>query len=140
MKELVVVLRCDRDHSELADRTIPYMWGSVPLEIDLCETHAAEMEAAIRPYVEVSRKAKRKKAAKPSASIAILSGDGSLTPAKPAKRHSKGEQAAKALRDRVRAHANKHGIKQASTGYLRREAVDAWLLEHPRDAAALGRS
>jgi hypothetical protein len=93
----------------------------------------------MQPCVKVSRKAKRsKKAAKPPASlIVVVNGDGTL---RPAKRIRDKEAARKQLRDQVRAHAVKHGIKQARSGYLRGESIDAWLAEHPEDAAVLGRS
>ena len=143
MRELQVVLKDDFDHSQLADRTIPYTWDGINYEIDLSEDNAAEFDTFMQRYVAVSRKAKRRKKTKPSTPSTpkmvpnAVNGNGSLTSSK--RRHSKQEQAGKALRDRIRAWANEVGIKQAGTGYLRAEVLDRWLLEHPEDAAALGR-
>ena len=115
MREMVVVIKDDFDRTQLADRTMQYAWNGTTYEIDLTADHAAEFEALIAPYIAVSRKAKRKATTKPA-------------------------PVDKTLRDKVRDNALKQGIKQAASGHLRQDAIDAWLADHPQDAAALGRT
>ena len=138
-KELVVLLRCDVHKGEQVEQTVEYTWGGVHLEIDLCPEQVAVFEQQMAAWTGISRKAKRtqKKPKTGTGPLAVVNGDGTLTPAK---RHSNAEQDRKRLRDKVRQFAQDKGIQQARTGYLRQESIDAWLAEHPKDAAALGRS
>lgn len=136
MRELQVVIKDDFYHSRLADRTISYTWGGVPLEIDLTAEHADEFEATMRPYVEVSRKAKRKKGT-PKASTSKAAPSSLVSDNTPGKKNGHNSSPGKDLRDAVRAYAVENGISQARTGYLKQASIDLWCELHPEDREAL---
>jgi hypothetical protein len=129
MKELVLVMHCDNGRDHPATQTIPFIYRGIGYELDACDDHASEYDTYMQELIDVSRKVKRGKRKATAPATPTNSQPG---------RPGDDEKAAKALRDKVRQHARKHGIEQSNVGVLRSESIDLWLLAHPADAQLLG--
>ncbi len=127
MKEMIIVVRDDLDPTELADRTIAFSWDGVNFEIDLCSKHLDEFAADMTRWIAVARKVKRPHKRKPAAAAPV---NGQLD----AKvRHRLAERDGYEQRKKIREWANRNGYKQAPTGYIKCDVLDAYYAAHPHE-------
>ena len=139
MKELVVRIKDDFDHDQIADETVEFAYRGVAYEIDLTFVNSGNFDETIQPYIAVARKAKRRsprKTTKPT--------NGELVVKPEQSRWTKeihGYAAKlgydwndKAVRDTVRQHGIDNGFIVARTGVIRKDVLDSYHL-HQRVGA-----
>jgi hypothetical protein len=131
MKELIVRIKDDFDHDQIADVTVEFTFKGGPFdgltrEIDLTEANVDHFADTLQPWFAVARKVKRTRKHK-SAPVA----NGELV-VKPEPKSI--QPTSKTQRDAIRKWADDNGLEQARTGFIRADVLDAYYAAHPKEA------
>lgn len=117
MRQVVVYIKSDFDHSLLADETLEFTWRGKVYEIDVTSGQAAELEAVVQEWINVGRPKKR--------------GKRTAKAATPVNCEPAAEKTGTAQRKRIREWGRENGFTVARTGYIKADVLAGYAAAHP---------